>query len=284
MADKQYKTEWSFSFEKVGASLDNMMSSLREDAEVKMASFSEDKEGVTSADINLHFGIGQMTLKPLTASDNLFEADVTYVGEIEFTADGEAHRVVTLKQKSSTEAVVKSIKRAIGSFGKRNDLRWDVRISPDVPLALKLNTGVGEQDCDLRGMKLTALSVNGGTGETRMTLPESADGYDADFNVGVGETTIKLPQNTAMNLRVRAGVGEVKIHVPANTAVAVRARGGLGDTSVPSHFVRIEGKKDFITNSGVWQTPNFENAERQVNIEYNGGVGSFRIISDVQMV
>lgn len=284
MSDKQYKTEWTFSFDKIGESINNLFASLREDAEVKMGSFSEAIEGATSADVNLGFSVGEMTLKSLTASDNLLEADITYIGEIEFTAAGDEHRKLTLKQKSSAETVVKSIKQTIGAMGKRPDLRWDVRLSPEVPMALRINSGVGKLDCDLSQLKLLQFSFNGGTGETNLVLPASAQGYDASFNEGVGATTITLPQNTSINMKVNAGVGSVKIHAPGDTAVRVKVRGGLGDARMPSHYVQVEGRHEFITKSGIWQSPGFEDAAHKIQIDYDGGVGNLTIVSDVTMV
>lgn len=283
MSDKQYKTEWSFSFEKLGDRLNEMLSSFGGSTEIQMASYSEPVDGATSAEVDLRFSLGQMNIQPLVASDNLFEADVNYIGEMEFTVEGDAHKTLVLGQVNKNP-VTNTVKQAIGSIGKHHDLRWDVRLSPDVLLALKLSSGLGKNTCDLSGLNLTSFEFNGGTGETMISLPPSDIGYAATFREGVGETRIDLPEHTTLDVEIKSGVGEVKVHVPGSAAVRVHVKNGIGDATIPRHFVKLEEKGEFVSTNGIWETPGFDEAEHQITIDYNGGIGSFSIITDVAVV
>ncbi len=286
MGDKsKYQTEWSFSFDRLGESINGFFTSLGTEEEIQFASFAEAIEGAISAEIDLHFSVGELFLKHLVASDNLIEADVNHFGEMLFEADGDDHRTITLRQKGSTAgAVVNTVKNAFRSKGKRDDLRWDVRISPDIPLALNLNSGVGRLECDLSMLNLTSFQFKGGTGESILTLPASEAGYDATLSEGVGTTKVTLPDNTALNIAISAGVGEVKLFIPPTAAVRVNVSGGVNEVNVPKHFTKLSGGGEFIGKSGLWETPEFAKAERQIIINYSGGVGEFSIVNEVEMV
>ena len=49
----------------------------------------------------------------------------------------------------------------------------NLRLNPDVQLDLKTNTGVGESDLDLTGLKVDRLVLHSGVGETRLAMLES---------------------------------------------------------------------------------------------------------------
>jgi hypothetical protein len=275
---KNFVTEWSFSFENLGERLNNLVTSVTEEEELKADSFSEPKDGATSASINLHFSVGENTVKPLVDSDNLFEADVAYVGEIEFSSTEGPHKDIALRQQKAVNPVMKSIRQAIGSFGNRQDLRWDVRLSPDVPMDVNIHAGVGKSEMDLSQIQLTGLKFDAGVGEPHITLPESETGYAIKMNMGVGESHVTLPVNTNIDLDVNGGVGEVHFHIPLGASVHVKASSGLGDVKVPPHFERIEGKSG-VGAHGVWETEDFANADDKITINYKGGVGSFEIVA-----
>jgi hypothetical protein len=279
MSEKKYKKEFSFSFEQIGDRLNQVVGSLGNE-EVKMASFSEPVEGVSSATVELHFSVGELTVRPLVASDNLIEADVTYVGELEFARTAGAEPVITLKQKSQPSRVIESIRDKIGSLAHRSDLRWDVRLSPDVPLRLKIDGGVGPSHLDLTGLNLTRVEVDGGVGENHLTLPDSDALYQAEVDGGVGATSIHLPADAPVKLSVDGGVGAVKMYVPEEAAVRITVDGGLGDVRVPEYFTQVKSKDEFISKSGVWETPNYNTSAKRIDLDYDGGVGSLTVIAE----
>ncbi|GAB4529493.1 MAG: hypothetical protein OHK0046_49460 [Anaerolineae bacterium] len=281
---KQYKTEWSFSFDKLGDSFKNLFDSLSGDEEAKMASFSEPVNAATQGTIDLDFSVGVTTLKALVASDNLIEADVTYVGEIEFATSGAAERRVKMRQKAGKNVITDSVKRAFGTIANRQDLRWDIRLSPDVPLKLDLDAGVGLVQADFTGLNLSRLEYDGGVGKTEMILPASTDGYQAKIDGGVGEVHITLPAETTATVKIEGGVGAIKLMLPANAAVRFHVESGLGSVHMPKHLIQTASKNEIIEKSGVWETPGFDQAAHKMTVHYEGGIGSFHVQSDVTMV
>lgn len=283
--NKQYKTEWSFSFEKLGDSLNNMFQGLSGDEELKEETFTAPKGSAPAANVKIDFAVGKNIISALENSDNLIDAHLKYLGEVEFKAEETATETnVTLRQLGKMNGVGASIKHAFGSIGHREDLVWDIKLSPDIPLNLDVNAGVGKSELDLSQLQISNLNFDGGTGETQVTLPASDIPYNADFDEGVGSTTIVVPDNTSISMDIEAGVGSVKVKLQGNPAVRVRGESGLGSIHVPKYFEQVKGGDDFISRKGIWQTPGFDEAEHQVIINYEGGVGSFHILSDIEVV
>jgi predicted membrane protein len=275
MSQKKYETEWSFSFDKIAEQISNTVqqavNAMKDDEEVKMTSLSEAVRGATSANITLKFAAGESTVKALTASDNLLEADITYYGEVEFEASGDAERVVKLAQSDV------HLGRAVKS-SKRNKVRWEVRLNPDVPMALHITAPVGESHIDLTSLQINELDYKGGVGKHQLTLAQSATPYHANVNTGVGETHITVPQNTSVNLQIKGGVGETIVFAPKGIALHLTATHGLGDLVVPEELERLSGRGGVMGKTGVWQSADYADAPQKVTIHYQGGIGQFKLV------
>src|SRR5215475_10941991 len=86
--NKQYETEWSFSFEELGQQLSKMAESagLTGDNEVKTGDFSEPIGGATAARVRLDLPVCQTEVKTASNVDMLLDAELTYVGEVKLAA------------------------------------------------------------------------------------------------------------------------------------------------------------------------------------------------------
>ncbi len=297
---KKYETEWSFSFGNLGESISNTLSELGvgEDAEIKTSHFVEALEDVTEAKVVLEPTVGQVTVSALADdSDNLFEADVTYLGEIKFEVREEDTRKSVILRQHVQSSVIRPIKDALGSLTRRKELKWDMRLSQRVPLNVQINSGITRNDFDLRGLHLTGLRLNGGTGETNLKLPEIASRYPVNLNSGTGELNVNIPAGSDIDLNanngtgetnlvigarssvsaaITGGIGQCNITVPADAGVRLKATTGLGKVNVPAGFVRIK-VDEFVATVGTWETPNYAAAEHRIDIKYDGGIGSLNI-------
>jgi hypothetical protein len=302
--EKRYETEWSFSFEKIGKSIDNALAGIGE--EVKTDSFSVAKDTAQSATIRVGGSIGRTTISALPAgSPNLFEADVAYVGEIEFSHEGETEKVVTLRQKHEKDFIA-PFKRALGQIGKRDELYLRIRISPDLPVRLDVDGGVGPSEFDLAQLNLTGLDIDGGVGPTTLALPSTGNPYNVkadggvggitvhtpsathvrlDLDGGVGPAVLNIPADASMDITIDGGVGGITVNAAPGVAIRLDADGGIGGVSVPKGIRQIKDKGDFVSKSGVWESEGYALSTKRVSIDYNGGVGGFRIKQDtVQIV
>ena len=294
--EKRYTVEWSFSFEKLGEQISDFFKSVgdKDHEDIKTEHFSEPLGEATSARVRVDFSVGESTITALNTSDNLIEADVTYVGEIELHATGDQEKVVHLGQAAGAAEWFRS---ALGWFGSGQRLRWDVALTPKIPLNLDLHGGAGRSNIDLSALQVTGLNIASGAGEFTVNLPPGTynarysggvgrssltvpSGADVDLNVssGAGEVNLDINDNSAVNARISGGVGQCNIHVPAEAAVRLEARTGLGSINAGPQFARISASGgDFWDKGGVWQTVNFEGAERKIVIRFDGGVGELNI-------
>jgi hypothetical protein len=278
MSEEKQKrvVEWSFSFGELGESINQTLRQMGVDAEVKTAHFSEPVGSATAANIRLNLATGKMIVHALTGSDNLLEADVRYIGEMEFNVSGDTEKTVSLGQKN-IPSVIAPFKDLINSISNHDDLRWEIALSPNLPLDLNVHGGVGVSKLDLSGLQLKRLNIKGGVGETQLTLPVMPTSYDVDIDGGVGETVVNIPEGAVLRLHAKGGVGEAKIRLPESAAVRIEAKGGIGGAKLPSRFKRLKGGDDFMGASGTWETDGFALAQGQIFISFTGGVGGLKV-------
>ncbi|MCC6615891.1 MAG: DUF4097 family beta strand repeat protein [Anaerolineae bacterium] len=291
--EKNYKTEWSFSFEKLGSDIGGFVRSLGigDEEAIKEGEFSAPIDGATSAKVRLDFSVGKCDVRPLTNLDNLIEAELTYVGDINFVVTGEAEKNVTLSQRAEAADWVRNV---VGWIGSRGELHWDVGLATEVPMQLEVHSGVGESNFDLSQIQMTSGSIYAGAGEVDVKLPARSERYAMRINCGVGETDITVPSGANVDLNVHGGagkveldvdegaqvtaqidggVGECRIKLPEGAAAHIEAESGVGDLKFPSRFARISGSDEFVSKKGVWETAGYAEATTKINIRYKGGVG-----------
>ncbi len=236
--------------------------------------FNEPLDDATAADIDLNLSIGEATISALSQSDQLMDADLTYVGEVNFEVSGQQQKHIRLRQTGDSAL---QWMNPLNWFNQA-PYAWRIGLSDQVPLSLNIQGGVGKAKIDLRRLQLTDLRLHGGVGEVDVRLPEARNGYAVDLHGGVGEIRMDLPPATDLDVRIQGGLGEITLSTPANSALRVEARGGMGDVKVPSGLKRLSSGGDFeMGTSGVWESPNFADAAQRITIDYHGGMGELKI-------
>lgn len=236
--------------------------------EVITEQFSEELGNADSARIDLNFSVGPAEIRLLEDSNDLFQAEISHLGEVQFTSSGTNRKTIQLDTKEL------SFNSGWFDFVNERELKWDVAISPEIPIELDISGGVGEADLDLSGLDLTDLSIDVGVGKFRVVLPAANDSYAAKIGGGVGETYIEVAEGADVRLDIDGGVGEFTIRLPADAAVRLDASIGVGRVRVPANFRQISGgDSDFVGEDGVWETAGFDSADHRIFITFNGGVG-----------
>lgn len=278
---KKPVVEWSFSFEDLGASISRQFRKLGIGSqEARTEQFSAPLEDAASAQVELDLSVGQVRVSALPPSENLLEAHITCIGEMEFSISGQLDKKIRLGQKTSGPGLAGPLKDAVGIVVNRPDLRWDVGLTPSIPLLLKIDAGVGETNLDLSGLRLAGLELEGGVGDIRLTLPAAEGRYRAEIDSGVGAIRVTILPGTALDLDIDAGIGSTSVIVPPGAAVRVKAESGLGGIDLPAHFRRVKADDDFISKSGVWETEGYALAAQQISISYDGGVGGLKVVQE----
>ncbi len=273
MNKKKRKVEWSFDFEGMGERFSQFFSDMMGDeVEVKSAELFAPREGATSARIEIDFSVGKASLIALPAdSDTLFQAQINYIGEYEFEVSGAEERFIALRQKGR-------FPRGVGHIiGNKKDLSWDIALAPNIPYHLSVKGGIGETDIDLSNLLADVVKLETGVGKVALTLPAQGKAFAASINGGVGKTDVVIPAGSGGKLDISGGVGEVTITVAADAAVRLSTNAGIGKVNLPNSFIRIKGEDHFAGISGVWESANFAEAEKQIIIDFDSGVGSFSL-------
>ncbi|MBM3129050.1 MAG: hypothetical protein FJ009_10575 [Chloroflexi bacterium] len=125
--------------------------------------------------------------------------------------------------------------------------RWDLALNPTLPIALRINGGVGRADLDLTALTITALNVEAGVGTIRISAPQTGN----------------------VTMRLKGGVGNLRVTIPPGVAARIRVDKGIG-------ALRVDETR-FPKAGNLYQSADFANAPNKVDIEVDGGVGLVEI-------
>jgi hypothetical protein len=202
-------------------------------------------EGVESATVNIDWTSMPGHLGALRDSSNLIEGDIAYRGELIFDVD---------VRNDQTDVVLDSYSSGpwVWTFGGREDHRWDVELSPDVPLDLTLDAGSGSCDLDLSDLRISDLFLD----------------------VGSGSVDLALPDDSTFEVRIDGGSGSLAIALPEGVGARVMLESGSGSFRADERFRLVEGER---RDDGVWETDDFDTAEYTIELRIDQGSGSVRI-------
>jgi hypothetical protein len=216
-------------------------------AELRTEHIEYPLKGVERASVTIDWTSTPGYLSALQDSPNLIEGDVAYRGQLIFNVD--------LRR---SQADVKLDSRYSGpwfgpfDFYNQEEDRWDVKLSPRLPLDLTLDAGSGPCDFDLTDLQVSDLFLDSGSGPIDLALP-SGSTFEARIDGGSGPITMILPQSVGARVVLDSGSG-------------------------PFHpderFRLVEGERG---DDGVWETDNFRTAEHTILMEIDQGSGPMNI-------
>ncbi len=207
-------------------------------ASAQTISVQHELQGAASGRVTLDLGVGRVRIDG-GASSGAFVTGTIQAGpgeSVEQSYGRENGRALLELRSQHTPGV---------SLGLGDQRRWDLSLTREVPLVLRINAGVGENRVDLSAVQLTDLSFRGGVGETELRLP--AGSYSGSVDVGVGAATVRLPPQAAARVTVSTGLGRTQ--------------------------VQGEWRRD----GDVYTTPGFEQASERIELRISGGVGAMTV-------
>jgi hypothetical protein len=189
--------------------------------------------GAADASVRIRFGAGTLTTRPASPGDlvdGVFDGGVIHrelgPGRVELSQDT-SYGLPWLDRRSA----------------------WDLGLTGEVPLDLRLETGASRTALDLREIRLRRLDLQTGASETRVILPRNA-----------GTTEV----------RAEHGAASLTFEVPAGVAARIRTRMTIGSSQID------EGR--FPRAGDVYQSIDYGSAANRVDLDIQGGVGSLRVI------
>ncbi|NMB68621.1 MAG: DUF4097 domain-containing protein [Chloroflexi bacterium] len=226
-------------------------------AQVMEEQFSEPVGQAHRADVLIDISSDPVTIDALSGSGDLIQAAITHTGEMEFTASGSSDKSIVLRKQPSTASFH-------WGFNLTQPTRWDIALSPQVPLDLTLQGGSGSTTADLSRLQLERLNVDVASGSFVLDLPDSEQAYEADVEGGSGSLRISLPADTDLTLSVTGNSGSINLQVPANTEYRIEVLdSGSGSLSLPRGMDQVEEGDD---DEGIWETPGYARASRRMLI------------------
>ena len=182
------------------------------------------------------------------------------------------------------------------SFRGRSDgPSLDLQLGPDVPADIELDFGAGRANVDLTGIPVSRLELNTGASESVVRMRElnpepmeeaiiavgAADlrvGGIGNFNTseieidaGLGSVVLELDGRWAADamLSVEMGLGALEIRVPESLGIRVRRQ---------SRFLSTFDAERLVRRGNVYQSVNWDTADRRVEIEISAALGSVDIV------
>ena len=198
----------------------------------------------TRAEIQIGTSIGKLEISASNSGkliDGTLELGNRNRLEREFSTRGSAQFV-------RLEAGMNGPSIGLPYFTDSQNSDWKLGLSPNIPLVLRIKTGVGKSEIDLSKLRVTDFTLEG----------------------GVGAMTVTLPAKGRVMARIESGVGSTKIRIPNGMKARIRASSGIGSINVNGDYQR-DG--DVYTSSG------FETASNRLELEVQGGIGQITVES-----
>jgi hypothetical protein len=185
------------------------------------------------AQVDIKFGAGDLVTRK-AAPGQLVEG--TFQGGVKHRLDGAGR--VELRQDLDG-----------GLPWLDHEARWDIGLTAEVPLDLRLEVGAYRGVVDLGDLRLRTLDLHTGASDTVVRLPRAA-----------GSTAV----------RAETGAASLRMEVPSGVAARIRSRMALGTSQIDeSRFPRI---------GDVYQSVDYGTAANHVDIDIQGGVGSVKVM------
>jgi len=196
-----------------------------------------------SASILIDWASQPGSIQALNNSKNLIEGDLTYQGELIFDV-----------QSQNSNADIRLDTRLIENwvvvpFQNKPEAKWDISLTPEIPLDLTLDTGSGSCDFDLSDLLLEELFLDSGSGSIALSLPESQ----------------------SYPVKIDSGSGSVRITIPDDAGIRVRIDSGSGSFSPGSSFKLVSGERN---GDGTWENNKYNTAKNTIEMVIDQGSGS----------
>ncbi|MCU0521253.1 MAG: toast rack family protein [Anaerolineae bacterium] len=221
-------------------------------------------DGAETARITLRMGAGELTVDG--GADTLLEGSFTYnvadwKPEVRYSvSDGEGS--LTVRQPNTDQISLRS--------GTHN--AWDLRLSDAMPMRLRLECGAGEQDVDLVGLDIAELDITLGAGDSRINVGDNPNLSRLDLSIGAGSVELDLGGGWTGDAEIdlQGGVGETTLRLPNDVGVRVEVTRGIGDVDTSGLY----------REGNAWVNEAYETSEVTLTVRVRAGIG--RVVLDVQ--
>ncbi len=199
-----------------------------------------DLQGAKSVSATLRMGAGEMNVSG--GSGHLLNADFHFDRQFDnpevdyHVSDGKG--MLDVNQESGHI-----------NFGP-SDNTWDLNLSDDVPINLRVEMGAGQGNLKLHGMDVT----------------------EVELQIGAGQVVLDLtgPRKSDLTVSVKGGVGQATIRLPKDIGVIAHASGGIGS-------IRTAGLHE---TDGEYRNDAYDKSPHKIRVDVQGGIGEIELIQE----
>ena len=205
--------------------------------------FSEPfRNNVTEADVEINYGAGTLHLNsPSTELVKAYnKSDYIFQDFSVVYEDGKADIVFDVERSVSVNVNG-------NEFIKHNNFYLALNENPVYDF--EINVGAANLDFDFSDYKVSDIEINGGA---------------CDIDVRLGDMYNRT------NVSLNTGVSGIKVAIPENSGCRVECESVLSNKDFKGLIKK---------SSGVYETSNYSSAENVINIEFEGAISDFEIVS-----
>ena len=197
--------------------------------------------GATSANLHIEPVTGILNISALSESSALVSGSVSPAGDDNLIQSGQM-------DGRTANYTLRSDGATIGYGPTGNQWKqWDLRLAPDLPMALAVKMAVGEANLDISGMQVADLIID----------------------MAVGATSLILPRDMSIIVKVSHAVGALTIVVPPGTAIRIIHHGALSTVTMPSGYTH---------NGSDYNSPNYDSTTRRIDLYVSQAIGTLSLL------
>lgn len=156
---------------------------------------SIDQGALSEARVSVEFGAGELRMGAGAPAGKLLEGEFS---------DGAEYQVRT------------SEVRLYGSrdwswWGWRGRT-WDVRLTREIPLGLRLQLGACQARLDLSDLRVTNVTLETGAADTSIRFPSAAGMTRAKVKAGAAQVTLSVPEGVAARITATMAIGSLNVN------------------------------------------------------------------------
>jgi hypothetical protein len=252
----------------IGFTLGGRVLGLSPDVQVKTEHLTSPIGSAQSANVFLAFSDSPVTVSALSDTQNLIDAQLTYVGTVNFQANGSIKKTVRLSRNDADFLL-------FNPLYWDPSLNWQIGLTTQIPLDLTVDGGSGDSQVDLSRMVLSKLKIAMGSGASHFTAPIAGNSLTIQVSGGSGAMEWTIPDGASFSMRLSGGSGSIHIQLPTLPAVRLEVQNeGSGEIKFPNDWLKRSGSQG---DEGTWESPNYGQAPHKIDIVItHAGSGSIR--------
>ncbi|MDX9954328.1 MAG: toast rack family protein [Anaerolineae bacterium] len=157
-------------------------------------------------------------------------------------------------------------------FNEEVRYEWDLSFNDTVPMLFRAEIGAGSGDLDLGSLRVRTVDLKLGAGDMTVDLNgnRTLERLDADLGAGQFDLDLRGDWEQDVDVNVRGGLGETTIQLPQNIGVRVRVDKGLG--SVSTQGLTRDGN-DYVNSL-------YGESEVTLYVSVQAGIGEVNLIGE----